>query len=106
MNVCCSVPRFGLRLVGYPTAVLQELIDRPVPSPSIASEADGNRSISETNNGAVEELPEWQNPDGEALLAAALGQEQGKPARDSDGLHVTPIFGQSGIEQGCWPCCK
>ena len=91
---------FGLRLVGYPTDVLQELIDRPVPSPSIASEADGNRSISETNNGAVEELPEWQNPDGEALLAAALRQEQGKPARDSEGLHVTPIFGQSGIEQG------
>ena len=26
--------------------------------------------------------------------------EQGKPARDSDGLHVTPIFGRSGVEQG------
>ena len=48
----------------------------------------------------LEELPEWQNPDGEALLAAALRQENGSPARDSDGLQVTPIFGQSGIEQG------
>ena len=45
-------------------------------------------------------MPEWQNPDGEALLAAALRQEQGKPARDSGWFHVTPIFGQSGIEQG------
>ena len=54
----------------------------------------------EIDDFAVEALPEWQNPDGEALLAAALRQEQGKPARDSDGLHVTPIFGQSGIEQG------
>ena len=25
---------------------------------------------------------------------------KGRPARDSEGLHVTPIFGQSGIEQG------
>ena len=48
----------------------------------------------------IEELPEWQNPDGEALLTAALRQDQGDPARDSEGLHVTPIFGQSGIEKG------
>ena len=39
-------------------------------------------------------------PDGEALLAAALRQEEGRPARDSEGLHVNPIFGQSGLEQG------
>ena len=45
-------------------------------------------------------MPEWQNPDGEALLSAALRQENGKPARDPEGLYVKPIFGQSGIEQG------
>ena len=53
----------------------------------------------------VEALPDWQNPDGEALLAAALRQEQGQPARDTDGLHITPIFGHSGVEQGL-PCFR
>ena len=45
-------------------------------------------------------MPEWQNPDGEALLAAAMRQEQGNPPRDAEGLQVTPIFGHSGVEQG------
>ena len=45
-------------------------------------------------------MPEWQNPDGETLLAAALSHEAGQVARDAEGLHVTPIFGLSGIEQG------
>ena len=35
-----------------------------------------------------------------ALLAAALSQEEGQPARDEDGLKVNPIFGRSGVEQG------
>ena len=48
----------------------------------------------------LEELPEWQNPDGEALLASALRQEEGSPSRDAEGLQVTPIFGHSGVEQG------
>ena len=37
-----------------------------------ASPSAGGRSL--------EELPEWQNPDGEALLAAALRQEQWQPS--------------------------
>ena len=89
---------FGLRLVGYPTAALQELFDRPTSSSPLDSEVD---DLGDTlQKSVVEELPEWQNPDGEALLIAALRQDQGRPARDAEGLHVTPIFGQSGIEQG------
>lgn len=90
---------FGLRLVGYPTAVLQELFDRPASPSPLASEAASDGSL-QADDGVLEALPEWQNPDGEALLAAALREEQGRPARDSAGLHVTPIFGQSGVEQG------
>ena len=52
------------------------------------------------NSAVLEELPEWKNPDGEALLAAALRQEEARPARDAEGLDVTPIFGYSGVEQG------
>ena len=38
-------------------------------------------------------------PDGEELLAS-MRQEQGRPSKDQDGLHVKPIFGHSGVEQG------
>ena len=90
---------FGLRLVGYPTAALQELFESPAsPSPQ-ASEAASLQG-EEVEGDMLEALPEWQNPDGEALLASALRQEEGRPARDADGLQVTPIFGQSGVEQG------
>ena len=92
---------FGLRLVGYPTAVLQELFDRSSSTSSSVSDAVSDGSNPQQDDGGLlEELPEWQNPDGEALLAAALSQQQGRPSRDSEGLRVTPIFGHSGVEQG------
>ena len=89
----------GLRIVGYPTAVLRDLLDNSPTSSSYDAEPGQTASFQQEGE-VLEELPEWQNPDGEALLAAALRQENGSPARDSDGLQVTPIFGQSGIEQG------
>ena len=85
----------GLQLVGYPTAALQELFDLPA-----SDEAVEESPLEEADDGVLEALPEWQNPDGEALLATALRQDAGRPARDSEGLKVTPIFGQSGVEQG------
>ena len=84
-------------MIGYPRAALQELFDRPVsPSPLASDSSRGDEKDGEV----LEELPEWQNPDGEALLAAALRQEQASPSRDADGLQVNPIFGHSGVEQG------
>ena len=88
----------GLRLVGYPSSVLQELLDPSVPSEPIDG-AELNESFLD-DDGVVEALPEWQNPDGEELLATALSQQQGRPARDEVGLQVKPIFGHSGAEQG------
>ena len=88
---------YGLRLVGYPTSALQELLERPGSTSPLAAEVDVD---GESPEGLIEVLPEWQNPDGEALLAAALSQEEGQPARDEDGLKVNPIFGRSGVEQG------
>ena len=88
---------FGVRLVGYPTAVLQELFDSKASASSPESERPG---AGNDNSAVLEELPEWKNPDGEALLAAALRQEEARPARDAEGLDVTPIFGYSGVEQG------
>ena len=90
----------GLRLVGYPTALLQELFDPSIPSASSSPVAELNEPGSFADSGVVEALPDWQNPDGEELLAAALSQQQGRPSRDKDGLQVKPIFGQSGVEQG------
>ena len=88
---------YGLRLVGYPTDALQNLFD---PS-AFTSKVTGDESTPHVEDvSVVEELPEWQNPDGEALLASALRQEQGRPALDADGLNVTPIFGHTGVEQG------
>ena len=66
----------------------------------MASQVSGAELPLQENEGVVEALPDWQNPDGEALLTAALSQEDGRPARDSEGLDVKPIFGQNGIEQG------
>ena len=88
----------GLRLVGYPTADLQKLFESPHPSSSSDSTSVG--SAPQTDEDVLEELPEWQNPDGEALLTTALRQEDGQPVRDEAGLQVNPIFGQTGAEQG------
>ena len=91
---------YGMRLVGYPTEVLQDVFDRrDTPSP-LEPETASDVFTHDSDEGVVEALPEWQNPDGEALLAAALRQEEGRPPRDDEGLRVTPIFGQSGVEQG------
>ena len=80
----------GLRLVGYPSSVLQELLDPSVPSEPIDG-AELNESFLD-DDGVVEALPEWQNPDGEELLATSLSQQQGRPARDEVGLQVKPIL--------------
>ena len=91
---------YGLRLVGYPSEALEKLFDKSSSSPSLSSEANQVEASYQEDLNVLKETPDWQNPDGEALLAAALRNEQGQPARDTDGLKVTPIFGQSGVEQG------
>ena len=48
---------YGLRLIGYPTAVLHELFD---PSSS-SSASNDNKAASPADSGVVEELPDWQN---------------------------------------------
>ena len=54
-----------------------------------------NKAASPADSGVVEEFT-WIGKilDGEQLLAAALSQEQGRPAWDQDGLQVKPIFVQ------------
>ena len=90
----------GLRLVGYPTKVLRELFDPTLSSSYSSYSSEPSEAGSSVDNNVVEALPDWQNPDGEQLLASALSQEQGRPTRDQDGLQVKPIFGHSGAEQG------
>ena len=90
----------GLRLVGYPTSVLQELFVPSIPPSFSSSSSNSSESSFSADSSVVEAIPDWQNPDGEQLLASALSQEQGRPSRDQDGLQVKPIFGHSGVEQG------
>ena len=90
----------GLRLVGYPRAMLQELFDPSIRQVSSSTSDKPSEPGLAADSIVVEALPEWQNPDGEELLASALRQEQGRPSKDQDGLHVKPIFGHSGVEQG------
>ena len=87
--------RHGLRLVGYPIEVLQKLFE-----PQISADIELNEPDQVQVDPVVEELADWQNPDGEKLLASALSQEQGRSSRDEIGIHVKPIFGHSGVEQG------
>ena len=87
--------RHGLRLVGYPIEVLQKLLE-----PQISADIELNEPDQVQVDPVVEELADWQNPDGEKLLASALSQEQGRSSRDEIGIHVKPIFGHSGVEQG------
>ena len=85
----------GLRLVGYPTAVLQELFE-----PSFSADSEPSEPDQSEPDAVLEELPDWENPDGEQLLVSALRQEQARPVRDQTGIQVKPIFGHSGVEQG------
>ncbi|KZR72338.1 Toxin RTX-I translocation ATP-binding protein [Prochlorococcus marinus str. MIT 1313] len=85
----------GLRLIGCPAAALEELMVSSVSS--LPLETNGEP---ESDAEVVEALPEWQNPDGEALLKAALQEENPRPQKDRQGLLVKPIFGSSGVEQG------
>ena len=87
--------QYGLCLIGYPKAVLQELFE-----PSVSVDVDSTVPDQSAETEVVEERPDWQNPDGEQLLASALSQQQGRPSRDQAGLQVKPIFGHSGVEQG------
>ena len=97
---CFDRSNYGLRLVGYPKAVLQELLEPSVSTPSTGDDESLNATDHNLSSGALEELPDWHNPDGEKLLASALSQEQARPSKDRDGVQVKPIFGHSGVEQG------
>ena len=81
----------GLRLIGCPAAALEELMVLSVLETNSSPDSDAE---------VVEALPEWQNPDGEALLKAAMQEENPRPRKDREGLLVKPIFGSSGVEQG------
>lgn len=85
----------GLRLIGCPVAALEELM-----VPSVHPLASETNSSPDSDAEVVEALPEWQNPDGEALLKAALQEENPRPRKDRQGLLVKPIFGSNGVEQG------
>ena len=83
----------GLRLVGFPTPSLEELLLDP-------TKKEASPAPDQPLEPVLEEAPDWQNPDGAALLASAMEEESGRPRRDRDGLLVKPIFGTSGVEQG------
>ena len=85
----------GLRLVGFPTSSLQEVLLDSAPA---IGAAVGNQD--QALEPVLEEVPQWQNPDGAALLAAAMEEDSGRPRRDRDGLIVKPIYGTNGVEQG------
>jgi subfamily B ATP-binding cassette protein HlyB/CyaB len=87
----------GLRLVGFPKAALQELLIQPRGAISSANGGAVDLSIDDL---ALEVVPQWQHPEGEALLAAALEEQDAQPRRDRQGLVVKPIFGTSAVEQG------
>ena len=66
----------GLQLVGYPTAALQELFD---DLRSLLHLGLMFLRCTLQDDGRLLRNCEWQNPDGEALLAAALREEQENP---------------------------
>ena len=83
----------GLRLVGFPTPSLEELLLDP-------TKKEASPAPDQPLEPVLEEAPDWQNPDGAALLASAMEEESGRPRRDRDGLMVKPVFRTSGVEQG------
>lgn len=85
----------GLRLIGCPTAVLEELMVSSVHPLPLETNREPESEVE-----VVEALPQWQNPDGEALLKAALEEENPRSQKDRQGLLVKPIFGSGGVEQG------
>ena len=95
----------GLRLVGYPTVVLHELFHPSPPATSLDPAAGSNNAAAPEIGGVTEALPDWQNPDGEQLLAAALSQEQGRPARIKMALKLNR-FSATAVLSRVWPCCK
>ena len=97
LSQALSQASHGLRLVGFPTSALEELLLDPIAP---AAPSGPNPASDVPVEPVLEEAPDWQNPDGAALLAAAMEEESGRPRRDRDGLLVKPIFGTSGVEQG------
>lgn len=81
----------GLRLIGFARAALEEVLLEPIQAETTVIPADSP---------LLEAAPDWQNPDGEALLAAAIASEDATPSRDRDGLQVRAILGTSPVEQG------
>jgi subfamily B ATP-binding cassette protein HlyB/CyaB len=86
----------GLRLIGIPQQVLHDLF-RDSPTLPLMTLHPGGQALADESS---IDLPAWQNPDGAALLATALEQQDGRPRRDRHGLIVKPILGSSAIEQG------
>lgn len=88
-----GITAHGLRLVGFPTSSLEEVLLDPAISTVAAS-------VDQLFDPPLEAAADWQNPDGAALLAAAMAEESGRPRRDKQGLVVKTIFGTSAVEQG------
>ncbi len=89
LKVALATSQNGLRLIGLPLAPLQQLIEPP-PAPDVAA----------TPTASQLEVPEWQNPDGEQLLALAMQQNQGPSKINRQSLHIKPVLGYSAAEQG------
>jgi len=89
--------RHGLRLIGFPTALLEQLFLR---GPSEASEPPSPSALEPAAPTALLEQADWQNPDGAQLLATALEQENPSTRRDAEGISVRVILGTSAQEQG------
>ena len=79
----------GLRLIGLPSSPLQLLLESP---------SSANEVVSPTPSEV--ELPEWQNPDGEELLALAMQQNQGPSVINRRFLRIKPVLGHTAAEQG------
>ena len=88
----------GLRLIGFPRAALEEVLLEPRAAAATPEAAMSAAPMAP--EAVLEAVPDWQNPDGEALLAAAIAAEDARPSRDREGLRVRPILGTSAVEQG------
>lgn len=89
LKVALSSSTNGLRLIGLPIAPLQHLLESPSSPDVVVSPIPSQL-----------ELPEWQNPDGEKLLALAMEQNQAPSQINRQALLIKPVLGHSASEQG------
>ena len=88
-----------------PTAILQELLDGSASASAPASEVNNAVASLGEDSGVLEALPDWQNPDGEALLAAALRQED-PPAFAIPKVSTSSRFLAIAVWSKVSPCCR